>query len=205
MKDFIKKITLSLALVFVFGSALVLSTGCNCNKEDEEDEIESKTTVETEAEKTTTEAATTEGATTEAATEAAVDGDTYPEDIHIEKAEYTGEGSGADAVYEVTVVLSPEMVKKGWNLGDLWAKIGGIPTMDDWDAINTYESSIGKEEDLPNGGKRVTWRTSLYFPNGAPKDGDEVTIGANAAGQDENGNWSEGEIAHTVTVKWATK
>ena len=142
----------------------------------------------------------TEKEDTEAVTEES--GDEYPEEIHLEGIEYTGEGEGADAKYKITVVLSPDAVKKGRNLGDIWAKVGGGQlTMDSWDGINTYDES-GNEEDLPNGGKRVTWTTAIYFTGNAPKKGDEVVIGANAAGQDENGNWSEGEITNTQTIKW---
>ncbi len=212
-KDFLKKIVLSLSLVFVFGGTLLFTIGCdskscNCNDND------SKTAATTEAVTTaaTTEAVTEGGvvedteATTEATTEADSSESSYDDNgMRIESVEYTGEGTGGDAVYQLKVLISPELVKKGWSLGDVWAKIGGKPTMEDWDGINTYDGSA-TEEDLPDGGKRIIWRTSIYFPNGAPQEGDEVTIGVNPAGQDENGNWSEGEIGSAnVVVKWMAK
>ena len=131
-----------------------------------------------------------------------------PDEIRIESAEYTGEGTGGSAVYEFKVISPAELVKKGWSLGDVWAKIGNKkPTFDDWDGINTYPPGEGKEEELADGSKRITWRTAVYFPEDKPQpeEGQEVTLGVNAAGQDSDGNWSEGEIAGTVTVKWGTK
>ena len=134
----------------------------------------------------------------------------YPEDIHLESAEYTGEGTGKDAVYEIVAVLSAAAVARGWNLGDVWARVGDVPTFGAWDGINTYEPGRGTEIHLPSGGVRVTWRTKLYFPQAEEgslelPEGTEVTIGVNAAGQDENGQWAEGPITNTLTVKWAKK
>ncbi|MBQ7706451.1 MAG: hypothetical protein IJT72_01575 [Lachnospiraceae bacterium] len=209
-KDFLKKIVLSLSLVFVFSGTLLFTTGCEewdrCAKSCNGNDNDSTTAATTEA---VTTAATTEAVTeggvvedTEATTEAASDEVAYDENgMFLESVEYTGEGTGGDAVYEFNVLLSPELVKKGWSLGDVWAKIKGTPTFDDWDGINTYDNSA-EEEDLPDGGKRIKWRTSIYFPNGAPQEGDEVTIGVNPAGQDENGNWTEGEIGSTVDISW---
>ncbi len=130
----------------------------------------------------------------------------YPEDCHLESVEYTGEGEGADAAYNITAVISPEAAKKGYSLGDVWAKINGTPTLDDWDGINTYDQS-GEEITLPNGAKRITWKNCrIYFPGeggqGVPKKGDEVTIGTNAAGQDASGQWQEGPVTNTITIKW---
>ena len=46
-------------------------------------------------------------------------------------------------------------------------------------------------------------KTSLNFTGSAPNAGDPVTLGVNAAGQDENGEWTETEITGTLQVKWA--
>ena len=129
----------------------------------------------------------------------------YPEEIHLESAKYI-EGTGTEATYEFVAVLSPEAVKKGLDLGDVWARAGGIPTPDKWDGIMTYDGS-GVEVSLENGGKRVTWRTKIYFVKPEEgeldlKQGTEVTVGVNAAGQDADGKWSEGPITNTITIKW---
>ena len=199
-------IAVSLLCAFLFG-------GCNCSDYDEylEDSRKAETMLSSiaeresqktdESEKEASAADVQEETTTAAAA-------VSPDEIQIESAEYTGEGTGGAAVYEFKVIIPAELVKKGWSLGDVWAKIGNKkPTFDDWDGINTYPPGEGKEEELADGSKRITWRTAVYFPEDKPQpeEGQEVTLGVNAAGQDADGNWSEGEITGTITVKWGKK
>ena len=209
MKKFIQKSAMSLALVVLFGSAMLVMTGCdifNCKGREEDEKIlmslggqpgESTMLDDTAKEETGTAETTPKEENSAEASESP-----SGENVKIESATYVG-GEGGDAMYEIVMVVSPELVKKGFNVGDVFATLSGAPTLNNWDGISTYDPSMGKEEDLPDGGKRVTWKTSIYFPEKAPNKGDPVTIGVNAAGQDENGEWSETEVTGTIQVKWA--
>lgn len=118
-------------------------------------------------------------------------------------------GSGATAVNEYSIYVSPEAVSDGLNLGDLWAVKGNGPvTEDNANMIQTYMGDEAADGDaiivyvLPNGGKLIKWRTELYLMEGDIADGDVVTIGANLAGQDADGQWQENPISTQATVVW---
>jgi hypothetical protein len=209
MKKFMKKTAISLALVVLFGSAMLVMTGCdifNCKGREEDEKIlmslggqpGESTMLDDEAKEVTGTAETTLEEENSAEASESPSG----ENVKIESATYVG-GEGGDAMYEIVMVVSPELVKKGFTVGDVFATLSGAPTLDKWDGIMTYDPSMGKEEDLPDGGKRITWKTSIYFTGSAPNAGDPVTLGVNAAGQDENGEWTETEVTGTLQVKWA--
>ena len=214
MKKFIQKSAMSLALVVLFGSAMLVMTGCdifNCKGREEDEKIlmslggqPGESTMLDGTESAGQEAKEETGAAETPKEENSAEASESPsgESVKIESATYVG-GEGGDAMYEIVMVVSPELVKKGFNVGDVFATLSGAPTLNNWDGIMTYDPSMGKEEDLPDGGKRITWKTSLYFTGSAPNAGDPVTLGVNAAGQDENGEWSETEITGTLQVKWA--
>jgi hypothetical protein len=209
MKKFMKKTAISLALVVLFGSAMLVMTGCdifNCKGREEDEKIlmslggqpGESTMLDDEAKEVTGTAETTLEEENSAEASESPSG----ESVKIESATYVG-GEGGDAMYEIVMVVSPELVKKGFTVGDVFATLSGAPTLDKWDGIMTYDPSMGKEEDLPDGGKRITWKTSIYFTGSVPNAGDTVTLGVNAAGQDENGEWTETEVTGTLQVKWA--
>ena len=202
---------MSLALVVLFGSAMLVMTGCdifNCKGREEDEKIlmslggqPGESTMLDGTDEAKEETGTSETTPKE---ENSAEASESPsgESVKIESATYVG-GEGGDAMYEIVMVVSPELVKKGFNVGDVFATLSGAPTLDKWDGIMTYDPSMGKEEDLPDGGKRVTWKTSIYFTGSAPNAGDPVTLGVNAAGQDENGEWIETDVNGIFKLKWA--
>ena len=211
MKKFIQKFAMSLALVVLFGSAMLVMTGCdifNCKGREEDEKIlmslggqPGESTMLDGTDEAKEETGTSETTPKE---ENSAEASESPsgESVKIESVTYVG-GEGGDAMYEIVMVVSPELVKKGFNVGDVFATLSGAPTLNNWDGIMTYDPSMGKEEDLPDGGKRVTWKTSIYFTGSAPNAGDPVTLGVNAAGQDENGEWIETDVNGIFKLKWA--
>ena len=216
MKKFLKTTAISLAIVALFGSAMFVATGCelvDCDRGCDGDTTNSDVALITGSQNTNQvtdvnaaetpkeDSQATETTSNDAQSE---EGAVIEGDIQLLSATYV-EGEGADAVYEFEMAVSPTAVANGQNLGDVFVKVGETsPTLDDWEGINTYDSSMGEETPREDGGLNLKWKTSVYFPDKAPTNGQKVTIGVNVAGQDEDGNWSESEMQSTATIDWGS-
>ena len=87
----------------------------------------------------------------------------------------SGEGEGAQ--FTIKGVVPAEMVAQGYTPEEFYLKVGGDPTPENWDGIQTAQEGVDlKTTNNPDGSISFEWTNTFYCPESSFSASDSVNV-----------------------------